>query len=198
MWVSLRVHKQDPFKIGDCEFRLAFQWATYVSVYSFLSSLSCLSRLLSVHSSNSGSMEFTEESKPTSPAESTTASIQPDTIKSAGRAWPDDWRAYVALLGGWLLMFNSWYVFQGGCRSLILIARWQGFGQHLRNLSILLSEPSLARHQYCSYHPSGRNSILLSPCSFLYHRPLSRCWSPSSAWCRWRYPHHAWHVHAWH
>lgn len=24
--------------------------------------------------------------------------------------WPRDWRAYVCLFGGFLLMFNSWYV----------------------------------------------------------------------------------------
>jgi hypothetical protein len=35
---------------------------------------------------------------------------------------------------------------RGGCRSVILIARWQGFGQRLRDLSIILSESSLARH----------------------------------------------------
>lgn len=108
--------------------------------------LSYLSRLLSVRSSNSGSMEFTEESKASTPADSISASFQTDNSKSAESTWPDDWRAYVALLGGWLLMFNSWYVSQGSCPSLILTARWQGFGQRLRDLSIILSESSLARH----------------------------------------------------
>ena len=73
-------------------------------------------------SSNPESMDFSQESKASSPANS----INVATGKSEGRTWPNNWRAYVALLGGWLLMFNSWYFPQSRGCSKMLIRTFRG------------------------------------------------------------------------
>ena len=58
-------------------------------------------------------MEITKEKDSTtssSPADSISIAYQEPIVDKNEGTWPTDRRAYVALFGGFLLMFNSWYV----------------------------------------------------------------------------------------
>ena len=56
-------------------------------------------------------MEIAKEKDTTasSPADSISIAYQEPIVDKNQGTWPTDWRAYVALFGGFLLMFNSWY-----------------------------------------------------------------------------------------
>ena len=51
-----------------------------------------------------------KEIKNLSPADSISIDDQKVAVVKDEETWPRDWRAYVALFGGFLLMFNSWYI----------------------------------------------------------------------------------------
>ena len=55
-------------------------------------------------------MDSIKEIKTCSPTDSVRVDYREIAVVEKEETWPRDWRAYVALFGGFLLMFNSWYV----------------------------------------------------------------------------------------